>query len=250
MKKQTKQIVSVNQLAIDQELNAVTISAKQLNIVSAEINRITGKVITLPEIISLLDSGIYRTSVFLNQQVFQDYYLECVAPGSKLNGVPMDREALNAMIQHPNITELIKLVKGLPGGVVEYITDGLIVEGPQGEILLTDGAEMAIRERYTTFAEEGQETARFEAAKKLAEALNELCDFLPDNPLYKFKIELSGELYSVLSVDEVTGRFAPADRFVKLGTVAEGVNMMTDFRTPEPEQRTELSSEYVSSLLN
>lgn len=250
MKKQTNKIeVSVNQYAIDQEINAVNISAKQLNKVRDEINRITGKEITLPEITPLLSSGNYRALVTLNESAFRNYYLECVAPGGRLNSIPIDSEALNTLIQHPDTSRLLQLVKGLPGGVIEYIADGLVTETPQGEILLADGAETSIQERHSIFAEEGQETARFEAAKKLADALNDLCDFLPNNPLYKSKIDLSGELYSVLSVDEETGRFIPADYFVKVGDVAEVSGMISNYQRPEPEQRSELSDEYIRSLM-
>jgi hypothetical protein len=247
---QIKQIVSVSQLAIEKELNAVKISVKQLNKVNAEINRITGKATKLTEIIPLLSTGNFRALVTLNEQAFRDYYLECIAPGGRLNGVPMDGEALEAIIQQPDTSQLLQLVKGLPGGVIEYFSNGLITESPQGEILFADGAETAIRERYSIFAEEGQETARFEAAKKLADALNELCEFLPENPLYKSKIDLSGELYSVLSVDEETGRFIPADYFVKVGDVAEVSGMMTGSNNVVPEQKSELSDEYIRSLMN
>lgn len=249
MKKEIKQIVSVSQLAIDREMKAVKIAAKQLQAVRDEINRITGKVTKLTEIIPLLSTGNFRALVTLNQTAFRNYYLECVAPGGKLNGLQMDGEALEALVQQPDTSQLLQLVKGLPGGVIEYVSDGLITETPQGEILLAEGAEKVISERNSIFAEEGQETARFEAAKKLADALNELCEFLPDNPLYKSKIDLSGELYSVLSVDEETGRFIPADYFVKVGDVAEVSGMISNYQRPEPEQRSELSDEYIRSLM-
>lgn len=247
---QIKQIVSVSQLAIDREMNAVNIAARQLQKINSEIKSLTGKSTTLNEIIPLLSSGNYRALVTLNEPAFRDYYLECVAPGGKLNGVPMDSEALNTLIQHPDTSQLLQLVKGLPGGVIEYVSDGLITETPQGEILLAEGVEKVIRDRNSIFAEEGPETARFEAAKKLADALNDLCEFLPDNPLYKSKIYLSGELYSVLSVDEETGRFIPADYFVKVGDVAEVSGMISNYQRPEPEQRSELSDEYINSLMN
>ena len=191
----------------------------------------------------------------VDEDAFRNLFVQKYVPDNKLNGIPINTN----IIVLPDLENLNTIMRCVDGrsflrAMTKYVDNGYIV-AKNGKIAVSDDAETRIKEEYSQFVESAEEEVRYKAAKKLADALNNVCKLLPENPFFKAKIQFEGELESVLTFDE-QGNFVPDECFIKTGKVSGvysfGSAMLNtpkrekiDFENTDPEH-----DRYITNLMN
>ena len=216
---QEKVLVKFYEAESQKQVKALKLSEKGLQVIHDEISKmIKGKAaITIEELQSVFEINMYDPQVRLpkpNEEAITELIINRHIAGTEMGGLEINREFIK-IPSIENITDAIKnTVKDAPG----FMLNGYF-EINKGTVSIKQGVIEQIQESFKVYAESDIEIKRYEAAKKAADALNEVASFLQINPAYGTKILLEGEILSIIDIDE-TGKFIPSDYFISAGRVA------------------------------
>lgn len=210
----------------------------QLQAVSSEFCKLSGTdtPLTVSELQSLFTQkyGDPFARLRANVDVINNLIIQRHFPDGKVNGIPINPETIGQIVQLPPLDELTRLIEKTNPEIMTFMYSNFIAVEDK-EIVISEGSEERIRTFFITYTETDVECERFEAAKGLADALNRVCQLLPEND-FTYPLTTIGELETVVELDD-SGVFVPHEFFVKTGR-AIVVQPVVDYR-PAGDSRNE-----------
>lgn len=146
-----------------------------------------------------------------NEPEIKALYLEKMLPDGKLAWMRVSPD----LIQLPPLDEIESSIRSTQLQAITFLSNGYF-EVSAGKVIIAKTAKARIIENFKVWAETEDEKARYHAAKALSDALNGLCDLLPEIPGFESKLVTLGDIESFIATDE-DGKFIPNDSYIKYG---------------------------------
>lgn len=210
-----KILVHFDEKAAERKIELIHVYAGQLNHVLDEFGKLNekAKITSIEELQRFFEyqwsSGLPRP----DKDVIKAIFIEKLIPGGTVNGLPVNPD----FIQVPDLSGVFQAVQKCGSEVSTYMNENYF-EVEEGLVKIVEGAEDRVNEYYSIYAETYAEKERLEAAKSLISAMNHICSLMPENPHMMLKINVLGELESIIEFDD-EGKFVVNPFFVKQGTV-------------------------------
>ena len=207
--------VSYYGLEAERKINAVKNVQSALQNICDEFSKITKgkKPLKLEELKMMFVEDGYSERSRPNEEVIQNLILDRFVKGNEFGGLQVNRE----MFQIPSIEAISGAINNSIRGTVTYISEGYFFM-KDGTVKLREGFAEDIKEEFTVWAATPEEIERYRLAEKLSDALNDISAGLPESPFFKTNLMFQGDLEAIVTFND-SGKFLPADTFVKTGKV-------------------------------
>lgn len=143
----------------------------------------------------------------------EDYIIEFVRSriAEDFKGLPIKKE----MIEIPAIDGIVDTILRSNSHLPGFIYNGSF-EIQKGKVVIRDGVEESIIESFKVYAESPDQIKRFKSVQKLADAMNEIGNYLSVDPAFGVKLFIQGQMEYFLEYDE-NGDVVPTDYFIETG---------------------------------
>lgn len=243
-----KILIHYDKVAAARKIELTHAYAGQLNHVVAEFGKLNekAKINSIEELKTFFEYQFGTSLPRPAKDVIKALFIEKLIPGGTVNGLPVNPD----FIQVPDLSGVFQAIQKCGSEVSTYLSEGNF-EVEDCLVKIAEGAEDLAKEYFSIYAETDDEKERLEAAKNLISALNQVCSLMPENPHFKSKINLLGELESIIEFDD-EGKFVVNPFFVKQGTVVIPYlpqSMGQSGKETAKEAPERLSDEYLNSLM-
>ena len=225
-------LLHFDKVEADKKISLLTTIKDQLQGVCDEFTSLNPSFkISTDEVKTLFAEVTNPQATILRPDIYQikSLILNRLLPDGKINGLPVNVEKFEELFPLPNTDNLIKKIRSTHISAIEFLNSSFYSLDKAGKIVIAPGAEQTIQESLKIYTETEEENERFEKAKALATALNEICS------IAKNELNSMADIVRVVEFD-AEDRFAVNSDFVKTGLVGQYVTVrdFMQFNNPKP----------------